>query len=296
MKSFRDLKERLEKLTDRKERDVAKRYALLLKEIQALVSKRYKEYEQDGKLTYTEMAKYNRLKKLEKDIIRAVNSKETGLRNEIHGHLTDQYKESYYRTGYLIETEAEAKASYTTLRDEVIDEAVNTNFTGLTLNDRLSKRRAELIVNMRETIVRGLHEGQTYSKMIKLIQNELEGDRAKAQRIVRTEAHRIREAASLNSATYAEAKGIITIKVWNTVKDERVRERHERLDGVEVNKVDGVFEIDGYTAEAPSQFGVAELDINCRCYLTYRIEKVKRPKNTRAKELAFAEWQKEMIS
>lgn len=295
MNKFDSLKKRLERATEGKERDVAKRYALLFREINSLLSNYYRKYEIDGKLTYMEMVKYQRLEKMLKEINELINESEKTLRNEIRRHLREQFSESYYQTSFILETTAQAKIGYSALRNEVIDEAIYTAFTGLTLNERLSKRRADLIYSMRETITRGLIEGQTYRGMANIIKDELEGDLAKANRIVRTESHRIREAASLNSVKFAESKGIIMKKTWNTVKDERVRNNHARLDGKTLS-IDKLFKIDGYEAEAPGQFGFPEMDINCRCYLAYEIVDVKKPQHEELADLTYAEWRKERLA
>lgn len=294
MNKFDSLKRRLERATEGKEKDVAKRYALLFREINSLLSEYYRKYEIDGKLTYLEMVKYQRLEKMLKEINELINESEKTLRNEIRRHLREQFSESYYQTSFILETTAQAKIGYSVLRNEVIDEAININFTGLTLNERLSKRRADLIYSMRETITRGLIEGQTYRGMANIIKDQLEGDLVKAQRIVRTEAHRMRENASLESVRYAQAKGVIMTKTWKTVKDERVRDNHASLDG-ETLPIDENFKVDGYEADAPTNFGVASLDINCRCYLTYEIVDVKKPQHEELADLTYAEWRKERL-
>lgn len=295
MSKFDKLKKSLEKASLRKEKDIAKRYAALYQEINQTISKYVSRYEKDGLLTYHEMAKHNRLEKLLKDVNKLINGADTGLRNEIHGHLRSQFKESYYQSAFILETGSKAKLGYTTVKDEVLDAAINNNFNGLTLNERLSKRRGDLIYSMRESITRGLVEGQTYRGMANIIKDELEGDLVKANRIVRTESHRIRESGGLESVLHAKSKGVIMTKTWNTVSDERVRDRHAKLDGVTID-ADEQFEVNGYKADAPTLFGVAELDINCRCFLSYEIVKVEKPEHEEIADLNYAEWQKERLS
>jgi len=275
---------------------MAKRYANLLKDVNGILSEQYRKYEKQGKLTYEEMAKYQRLEKLLKEVSEQINEHDIEMRKEIHVLLNDQYKESYYRAAWILETSAAAKLAYTTVKDEVIDEAINSVFTGLTLNERLERRRYEIIISMRESITRGLVEGQTYGQMSAEIKKVLEGDLVKANRIVRTESKRIRETGALNSVKHAESKGIIMKKKWRTVADERVRNTHKKLDGVTLD-IDEKFKIEGtdYKAEAPTMFGVASLDINCRCYLTYEIVAVERPEHEDLADLTYAEWQKERL-
>lgn len=294
-KQIEQIERLLERQTDQKERDLAKRYASLLLAIQSVLGEFYRRYETDGRLTYVEVIRYDRLKRLNNEIIELINEEDKSVRREIFGHLENQYQEAFYRVAHAIETIAKAKLNYSAVRREVLDEAVNIDFTGLTLNERLEKRRQELIYSMREAIVRGLHQGKTYRQMANDIKDELEGDLAKAQRIVRTEAHRVRELAGLKSVQHAAKQGIVMTKTWNTVEDERVRVRHSKLNGVTLPH-DGLFRIDGYEAPAPGQFGAPEMDINCRCFLTYEIKEITKPQYSELANMSYDEWLKERLS
>lgn len=84
-------------------------------------------------------------------------------------------------------------------------------------------------------------------------------------KVAETDAHRSMEEAALSTARKAGAR----YKQWNTMEDPRVRDEHVPLDKVRV-PVDGKFVTwDGFSADRPGNFGVPELDINCRCYLTF---------------------------
>lgn len=291
---FDKLQKRLNRAALSKEKGVANRYARLYREVNHLIAGRFDKYEKGGKLTYEEMVKYDRLEKLLEDVSDSINKSDAGLRNEIKALLKSQYEESYYQSAFILETGAKAKIGYATIKKEVLDQVINNKFTGLTLNERLSRRRSDLIYSMRETITRGLIEGQTYKGMANIIKGELEGDLVKANRIVRTEAKRVRETGAFESVMHAESKGIIMKKTWNTVKDERVRDRHEELDGVTIPASEK-FELDGHEAEAPTMFGVASLDINCRCFLSYEVDDIKKPKHEGLANLTYQEWQKERL-
>ena len=85
------------------------------------------------------------------------------------------------------------------------------------------------------------------------------------ERVLYTDAHRIYNAAKFTGAKKAGAKS----KTWNTMLDPRVRDPHDYLEGVTI-PIDAEFiTYTGDKALYPSQFGVPELDINCRCYLTF---------------------------
>ena len=87
-------------------------------------------------------------------------------------------------------------------------------------------------------------------------------------RLAETEAHRVLNEAILDSALdYAENHPTKNVtKTWATMKDPKVREPHEWLEGSTV-PVDAYFYTDGAKALAPGGFGRADLDVNCRCIL-----------------------------
>lgn len=85
-------------------------------------------------------------------------------------------------------------------------------------------------------------------------------------RVVATDAHRI-----YNEAIYEGAKKAgATEKTWNTMADPRVRDTHSYLEGVTVPMDAEFYTFNGDSAMFPGQFGVAEEDINCRCWVTVK--------------------------
>lgn len=85
-------------------------------------------------------------------------------------------------------------------------------------------------------------------------------------RIAETETHRDANTAALDTARKAGAK----TKTWVTMGDEKVRDPHQYLDGVTIGIDDEFITYDGGHAKAPGLFGIPELDINCRCILTFK--------------------------
>lgn len=85
-------------------------------------------------------------------------------------------------------------------------------------------------------------------------------------RIAETETHRDANESALNTARRAGAK----TKTWITMADEKVRDPHQYLDGVTIGIDDEFITYDGGHAKAPGLFGIPELDINCRCILTFK--------------------------
>lgn len=105
------------------------------------------------------------------------------------------------------------------------------------------------------------YDGKGYADRIR----EYADDAESIIRVAETEAHRIYNAGAEDTATAAGA----TKKTWNTMLDDRVRDAHEPLQGVTV-PIDSEFVTwDGHKAKYPGGFGIPELDINCRCILSY---------------------------
>ena len=71
-------------------------------------------------------------------------------------------------------------------------------------------------------------------------------------------------------------------RVWVATLDGRTRDRHRMLDGQKVD-VDQPFEYGGMTAMYTGGFGIASMDINCRCTVRAEIEGME-PKLRRARD------------
>lgn len=91
------------------------------------------------------------------------------------------------------------------------------------------------------------------------------GTEADIVRIAETEAHR-----DSNEAAYETAKSAgATTKTWHTMEDDRVRDTHFWLDGVSA-PIDGEFyNYKGESTMYPGEWGIAEEDCGCRCWVTY---------------------------
>ena len=146
-----------------------------------------------------------------------------------------------------------------------------------------------------------LSVGDRFDTMAKRVQKALIGDNgtggsyAKSVRIVRTEAHRVREQGNHDATSDLGSKltpaSFEIVKVWHTMKDERVcpnsvrktkkgwkhtsngQYNHVKMEGQSV-PVNEPFQLpSGATAMSPGMSGVAGEDINCRCFVSYEVKK-----------------------
>lgn len=288
----------LGQLLKKSDRAIAKQYANTLNEIRKELSKLYEKYEINGKLTYAEMAKYDRLTKFIKEIDYLLTTNYKEQKSVIYDVLGESYLDGFYLTAWALETDTLSKLAYSVVTPETITDMIENPIYGLTLSDRLEKNRTNIIYTIQQEITQGLVKGESYGNMVKRLKTALEGDTTKAMRIARTEAHRVSESSKLDSAVHANQNGVIMMKEWNSVEDQRVRHfskaNHRTLNGTKI-PVDENFKQGNAEGPGPGQMGSASQDINCRCFLTYSVEKVEKVDANELDGMTFETWKKERL-
>ena len=111
---------------------------------------------------------------------------------------------------------------------------------------------------------RGIASGLTFEDIARNISNVSNAPLANANRIARTEGHRIQQASTMDAQTAAKSKGADVVKQWDSTLDGATRRTHRKLDG-QIREVDEPFEMDGKKAMFPGDFGDPAEDCNCRC-------------------------------
>lgn len=249
---------------------IQKRYAKALDDLRDTVRKNYDKYGKEGKLTYAELAKYDRIKKLNKELAETLRDMHVETSKITRSILRDTYKTSFNGLRNAVENVV-GKTIRGTIKREVINDALQMPVSGLKLNDRLRRNRRLIISQIQETIGQGLYQGESYTSMSKRLKNSLEGDVVKAKRIVRTESHRVMEKSKMDSAQHAVNQGVDMRKYWLSSEDENVRTSHGYMASkydidnaipIDQNFVNG---LTGGEGPAPGMLGTAKDDINCRC-------------------------------
>ncbi|MGF0470343.1 phage minor head protein [Lysinibacillus fusiformis] len=80
---------------------------------------------------------------------------------------------------------------------------------------------------------------------------------------------RVRSQVDLAMEEQASKTAWLT-KVWMSSLDTRVRKSHRKLDGQKADK-DGYFHYGKWKSKAPRLWGVASMDIQCRCHTIYMV-------------------------
>lgn len=147
----------------------------------------------------------------------------------------------------------------------------------LTVDSKLSKRLytslgedvEELKKAIRSELSRGISTSLSYADIARNIKNRASIGFNRSMRIVRTEGHRVSQAATYDAQQKAKEAGADIVKQWDSTLDSRTRKMHVELDG-QIRELDEMFEVGIFKARYPSDFGVPSMDINCRCVLLQR--------------------------
>ena len=261
----------IEKMSKNTQKEIIKEFSRALKEMRSSLGLYYEKYSKDGVLTYSEMAKYNRLKALNDELSKKLATVYKSNGKNIKGLLENVYNEAYLGAGYAIETEAMINLKFAMINMDTITASIENPISGLTLSERLEKHRGDIIINIKSEVTQGLIRGEGYGKIAKRIKSKLDGDASKAIRVAQTETHRVLGDARETGFQKAQDMGIELKKVWDATLDNKTRSSHQSLDGQVADK-DGYFHIDGYASKSPSNFSIAYLDISCRCSVRAEID------------------------
>ena len=122
---------------------------------------------------------------------------------------------------------------------------------------------------MAQTINRKI-AGKTYIERIsEYVDENGVADVGRIMRVADAEMTRDYNQAIMDTAKASGVSGVM--KRWNTMRDNRVRETHDALEGVEVELDEAFFTFDGDSAMAPGGFETPENNVGCRCYLTLTV-------------------------
>lgn len=226
------------------------------------------QLEQDGKLNKENQSALLRLKQLLKTVERNTI--------EITSNLLDNKTKEIYQTSLKevsleIGNVADIDMRFATLPTKQLEAAIKNKFDEVGFIKRNENNNKKCIELLKKEVTSGIIQGKSYADIAKNIDDRFDIGFNDAMRIAQTEAHRVKEKATIDTMTKAKDLGIKFKKKWLSARDDNVRDAHIELNG-QIIDVEDEFEYEGNTADAPGNFGVAELDINCRCTLIAIIE------------------------
>lgn len=261
------------------ERSLLNSYQSSLKEVRSLLAEAYAKY--DG--SFLEMQKYNRLTTLERNISKEIGKLTGKNAVTLRKGIGDTFQEAYYRTGFAIETTAQARLGFGELPKRTIEASIQNPLDRVGWLQRNRDNQARLTRQMREQLTQSLIQGESYQNAARRLKQRMDVGAENVLRIARTEMHRSQSEGRLLGLDQAEEKGLIIIRRWVATLDGRTRPEHQELDGVDANE-DGLFTVDGVEVRGPGLTGDPEQDINCRCTVIAVIEGYE-PEARRAREV-----------
>ena len=111
--------------------------------------------------------------------------------------LEGQYEENYYHSIYEVQSGTSVGVRFNKLPTEAIKQAILTPWAGDMFSDAIWDNKRLLVKNLRKTITNGLIKGESYFKMARNLNNEMNAGYKNSLRIVRTEtAHVVAEATA----------------------------------------------------------------------------------------------------
>lgn len=274
------------------EKKIRKIYKSLVKELNAFLGEYYVKYADDeGALTVAILQEKAKLAKFLEEIAENVNFFTPQVYKEIE-QLVDQTYKACYEGMLKAVKQSYSLEGLTDVRPEVMKRTIENNIEKLTLPALLEKHRKEIVYDIKQTLAIGLMNGERYETMARKITERVDISYGKATNIVRTESHRNVESGFNDCAKEIskglEGSGLVYVKTWVTMKDERVRPQrryktksgwktsisrnganHIKMEGVTVKATDKFKLEPGVYAECPGMSGTARNDCRCRCTIDY---------------------------
>lgn len=202
----------------------------------------------------------------------ALRGQVAGILDKLHGdeyatiqeYLHDSYQDGFIGTMYSIHGQG---IPLIVPLDQ--DAAVKAILTDSKIQEGLYKSIGVDVQLLKKTIsneiTRGIASNLPFADIARNIKNRTKAPLSRAKTIVRTEAHRISQAAAADAREAAKERGCDVVKQWDSTLDSGTRPSHKRLDG-QIRETDKPFEIsEKKKAMYPGDFGYAEEDCNCRC-------------------------------
>jgi SPP1 gp7 family putative phage head morphogenesis protein len=263
-------------------------YRRALDELRSLMAGLYEKHATDGVLTYSQMTQYNRLKSLYANIKEITTGLYDWEKKQIPMLINDSFEEAYFRYGYTFQAGG-MDLNWGVLNPATIKAATDIPISGLPVSDILTKNNYNFYLKARQEVTQGLIQGESIDEMSKRIQSVTEVDAGKAELVARTESTRAAGQGHVAAYDRAEKLGVEIDRIWIAMLDRRTRDAHAELDGQKADE-EGLFHIDGFSADAPGGFGDAAMDCNCRCTIIAEVKDFPSVALEGHEEMTYDKW------
>lgn len=263
-------------------------WEMMLKKYQRLLKAKEKELYANYKMSYRQLERdfreiYGNINEIEgqlslDDWSRQLLNYKTGANMQRLYLANDKLLRATFNTIFETTKDNSIKSIGVTDRLIGINKAIDRNAiinksrAGIDWAGRLAHHNANTRYDLINITAGGIEAGDSYTTITKRVAEKFLTDCSKSYTIARTEGHRIYETTKYD--TMEEVNRQLGLeKTWHCVGDEKVRHSHQYLDGKTVGFDEEFVSPSGATALRPGEFGVAEDDINCRCWVSYDYKK-----------------------
>lgn len=221
------IRQLIDQYTDKDMKPILKAYKSTLDKVRLEITKLYGKYGDNlEKMGSSDRIKV--LKNMEKLLIdqaKELNLIETEETTKI---LTESYKETYYRSFFIVQKGIEAEIPFTVLSPKFVESVVNTKFKGELFSDRIWANKKLLVNKLNRVIKNGIIQGASIPKMSKDIKDTFGVGAAQSKRLIRTETARVYSEAS---AKLNKDSPVVKKVMYDATLDNKTSDICQSLDG-----------------------------------------------------------------
>lgn len=176
-------------------KDIIKVFNSSLRTVQKDISYLLMDYMVDGKLEVSKRERYKLLKKLDKTLLKqakAIGNKDIEVTTKILNEVT---KESYYRTGFLLEAGLEEAIKLNPLKENELRAIVNTPIKEEMFSDRIWKNKEKLVKQVRYSVEKAMIDGTDPRKLAKEVKRIFGVSSYESKRLIFNEVARVQRQA-----------------------------------------------------------------------------------------------------
>lgn len=247
-----------------------------------------------GQWDALKIQKYNRLKSLEKDLNKILNNMKTAQFQTIRTANVRLYQEIFNVSKFDAFNQTNLPIQFAKIDRDAALKAITNPIPKLNLTEIAARQRQEIVYALQQKLAEQIISGASYRETAELVAGIFNNDLNRAEMVVWTENHRVKELASLDSIQdTAERYKIDIWKIWVATADERTRDDHVEADAQRV-KYDEMFEVGNSRGLAPGNMMGADSaaqNIRCRCTMQEVFSKDADP-NYNTSRVDYLKWKK----
>lgn len=234
------------------------------KELQKAIDKLVEEEPDNETLIRSKIYQLNYQKTLQAQISGYMDVLKSEHVKDINDYMKIMYEDSYISNFYNLNKLGVPVTA--PINQELMIKALTYDTNNIPLSKRIYDNVEKAKKDVLAEIQRGISTGMSGQDIARNIQNRMGVSYRKAKQLAQNEGHRVKTDARIDSMHEAKKKGADIVKVWDATLDGKTRPVHAELDQQHA-EIDEPFKFGGGEVQAPKKFGMAALDINCRCAL-----------------------------